>query len=137
MSDADGTDLSKVTASSLQDTAAAAIRVGRAAQARHWLQMIGSLSSIASLALVAGLLGQFFVRAPSEPVSAGSGSGSAAVVAPAASGSAATAEPTLIPYDAKMVAADAVLGRPEGTGEVVHAAHPADAAAADAGTSEQ
>lgn len=132
MSDVDGTDLSKVTA----DTLRAAVAPVVAEKGRFVLGRVAAAVLAVVLPLfgaVAGFVaGRATVTAPVavEAAGSGSGSGSAAVATPAASGSAAAPAAELIPYDAKTVAADAVIGRPEGTGEATHPAHPADAATA-------
>ena len=123
----DGADLSKITKSTLDEVVAAAVPV--AAKKSGWF-LSRALAAVLAVALplVGAVAGYFGGRATVAPASVeapvGSGSGSAAV--PAAEGTAAT----VIPYDAKTVAADAVLGTPDGTGEAVHPAHPADAATA-------
>jgi hypothetical protein len=129
----DGADLSKITKSSMEEVIAAAAPV--ATQKAGWF-LSRALAAVLSVVLpLAGgvfgfAVGRMTAAAPAA-VEASAGSGSAA---PAASGSAAEGTAaTAIPYDAKTVAADALVGTPNGTGEVVHPAHPADAAAADAG----
>ena len=119
----DGTDLSKVTGEVL--TAAAAAAAPAVVKQGGWF--ISKLAAIA-LAVVMPLVGFFIGRgveraavAAVEVVSGGSGSGS---------GSAAAPEIRTVPYDAKSVAAEAVVGPLSGTGEVTHPAHPADAATA-------
>ena len=131
----DGTDLSKITGDGMKVIAEAAVAAAAPAVVKQGGWFISKLAAIA-LAVVMPLVGFFIGRgveraavAAVEVVSGGSGSGSGSA-APAASGSAAAPEVRTIPYDAKMVAADAVLGNPNGTGEVTHPAHPADAAVA-------
>lgn len=128
----DGTDLSKVTGEALKAAAVAA------APKAGWF-LSRALAAVLAVALplvgaIAGFVtGRATVAGPTAvETPAGSGSGSAAAPAPAASGSAAPegTAATVIPYDAKMVAADAVLGTPNGTGEAAHPAHPADASIA-------
>jgi hypothetical protein len=79
------------------------------------------------LPFLGGIVGFVTGRATTAPAAveapAGSGIGSG-------SGSAATPEVRTVPYDAKSVAAEAVVGPLSGTGEVSHPAHPADAATA-------
>ena len=128
----DGADLSKITKSTLEEVVAASAPV--AAEKAGWF-LSRALAAVLSvvLPLAGGVFGFTVGRmtAPPPAVEVPAGSGSAA---PAASGSAASeGTAAMIPYDAKTVAADAVLGSPNGTGEVTHPAHPADAAAADAG----
>jgi len=129
----DGADLSKITKSTLEEVVAASAPV--AAEKAGWF-LSRALAAVLSvvLPLAGGVFGFTVGRmtaAPPAAVEVPAGSGSAA---PAASGSAASeGTASVIPYDAKTVAADAVLGSPNGTGEVTHPAHPADAAAADAG----
>jgi hypothetical protein len=129
MSDVDGTDLSKVTA----DTLRAAVAPVVAEKGRFVLGRVAAAVLAVALPLLGAVAGFVTGRAMTTPPAAveaaGSGSGSAAP-APPASGSATAPEARTIPYDAKTVAADAVIGRPEGTGEVTHPAHPADAAVA-------
>ena len=133
----DGTDLSKVTGEGLK-AAAEAAAIAAAPKAGWFLSRALAAVLAVALPLVGAVVGYFGGRATVAPAAvetpAGSGSGSAAVAAPAASGSEAAegTAATVIPYDAKMVAADAVLGTPNGTGEAAHPAHPADAAAAEA-----
>ena len=125
----DGTDLSSVTGEAVKAAALAA-----APRAGWFLSRLTAAVLAVVLPLVGAVAGFVTGRATTAPAAveapAGSGSGSAAVAVPTASGTAATPEVRTIPYDAKMVAADAVLGSPNGTGEADHAAHPADAAAA-------
>ena len=132
----DGTDLSKITGDGMKVIAEAAVAAAAPAVVKQGGWFISKLAAIA-LAVVMPLVGFFIGRgveraavAAVEVVSGGSGSGSGSAPAPAASGSAAAPEIRTIPYDAKMVAADAVLGNPNGTGEATHLAHPADAATA-------
>jgi hypothetical protein len=129
----DGTDLSKITGDSVKVMAEAAVAAAAPAVVKKGGWFISQVAAIA-LAIVMPLVGFFIGRgvergavAAVEAVSGGSGSGSAATPAPAASGSAATeAAPRALPYDAKTVAAEAVLGVPFDA----HPAHPADAATA-------
>lgn len=133
----DGTDLSKVTGEALKATVEAAA-VAAAPRAGWFLSRLAAAVLAVVLPLLGGVVGFVTGRSTVAPAAveapAGSGSGSASLAAPAASGSAASegTAATVIPYDAKMVAADAVLGTPNGTGEAAHAAHPADAAAVEA-----
>lgn len=132
MSDVDGTDLSKVTA----DTMRAAVAPLVAERGRFVLSRVAAAVLAVVLPLFGAVAGFVAGRAVTTPPAAveaagsGSGSGSAAVAAPAASGSAAAPEVRTVPYDAKSVAAEAVVGPLSGTGEPVHLAHPADAATA-------
>lgn len=125
----DGTDLSKITGDSAKVIAEAAISAAAPAIVKQGGWFISHIAAIA-LAIVMPLVGFFIGRgversavAAVEAVSAGSGSGSAL-------GSAAAPEIRTVPYDAKSVAAEAVVGPLGGTGEVPHPAHPADAATA-------
>ena len=111
----DGTDLSKITGEIVKDVAVAAapivIRKGG-----WFISHIAALALAIIMPVVGFFIGRGVERAATPvvaAVSAGSGSGSAGT---AASGSAAAPEVRTIPYDAKTVAADAVVGRPEGTG---------------------
>ena len=132
MSDVDGTDLSKVTADTLRAAAAPVV----AEKGRFVLGRVAAAVLAVVLPLLGAVAGFVTGRAMTTPPAAveaagsGSGSGSAAVAAPAASGSAAAPEVRTVPYDAKSVAAEAVVGPLNGTGEAVHLAHPADAATA-------
>ena len=136
----DGTDLTKITGDGVKVIAEAAVAAAAPVVVKKAGWFISQVAAIA-LAIVMPLVGFFIGRgversavAAVEAVSAGSGSGSglgsAATPAPAASGSAAAPEVRAVPYDAKSVAAEAVVGPLSGTGEVAHPAHPADAATA-------
>jgi hypothetical protein len=57
----------------------------------------------------------------------GSGSGSLVVAVPAASGSASAPEVRTVPYDARSIAAEAIVGPlapADGTGDTTHPDHP-------------
>ena len=136
----DGTDLSKITGDSAKVIAEAAISAAAPAIVKQGGWFISHIAPIV-LAIVMPLVGFFIGRgversavAAVEAVSGGSGlgsgSGSAAIAAPAASGSAAAPEVRTVPYDAKSVAAEAIVGPLSGSGEVTYPAHPADAATA-------
>ena len=131
MSDVDGTDLSKVTA----DTLRAAVAPVVAEKGRFVLGRVAAAILAVALPLlgaVAGFVtGRNMTAHPAAVEAAGSGSGSAAP-APAASGSAAAPEVRTIPYDAKTVAADAVIGTPEGTGAAAAVPDTTGAASPDA-----
>ena len=123
----DGTDLSKITGDGMKVIAEAAVAAAAPAVVKQGGWFISKLAAIA-LSVVMPLVGFFIGRgveraavAAVEVVSGGSGSGS---------GSAAAPEVRTVPYDAKSVAAEAVVGPLSGTGEVTHPAHPADAATA-------
>jgi hypothetical protein len=125
----DGTDLSKITGDSVKVMAEAAAPA--VVKKGGWfISHVAAIALSVIMPLVGFLIGRGVERsavAAVEVVSGGSGSGSAATPAPAASGSAATeAAPRALPYDAKTVAAEAVLGVPFDA----HPAHPADAATA-------
>lgn len=129
----DGTDLSKITGDSMKVIAEAAVAAAAPAVLKQGGWFISQLAAIA-LAVVMPLVGFFIGRgveraavAAVEVVSTGSGSGSGTA---AASGSAAASKVRTVPYDAKSVAAEAVVGPFNGTGEVTHPAHPVDAATA-------
>ncbi len=132
----DGTDLSKITGDGMKVMAEAAIAAAAPAvvkQSGWFLSRVAAAVLALVLPLLGGVVGFVTGRATTAPVAveapagSGSGSGSAATPAPAASGSAATeAAPRALPYDAKTVAAEAVLGVPFDA----HPAHPADAATA-------
>lgn len=130
----DGTDLSKVTGEALKATVEAAA-VAAAPRAGWFLSRLAAAVLAVVLPLLGGVVGFVTGRAATAPVvieipagsGVGSGSGSAA---PAASGSAAAPELRTVPYDAKSIAAEAVVGPLSGTGETPHLAHPADAATA-------
>ncbi len=137
MSDVDGTDLSKVTGEALTAAAVSAVAPVVAKKAGWFLSRVTASVLAVVLSLVGGAVGFVTGRITggSNPIEgytvsdgSGSGSGSGALAAPAASGSAATeaAAPKAVPYDAKTVAAEAVLGTPLES----HLAHPADAATA-------
>jgi hypothetical protein len=125
----DGTDLSKITGDSVKVIAEAAVAAAAPAVVKQGGWFISHVAAIALsviMPLVGFLIGRGVERsavAAVEAVSAGSGSGSAL-------GSAAAPEIRTVPYDAKSVAAEAVVGPLSGTGEVYHPAHPADAATA-------
>ena len=129
----DGTDLTKITGDSMKVIAEAAVSAG-APRAGWFLSRVAAAILAVVLPLVGGVVGFVTGRATTAPAAVeapvgsgvGSGSGSAATPAPADTGTASVVEVTRIPYDAKMVAADAVLGNPNGTGEVTHPAHPVD-----------
>ena len=129
----DGTDLTKITGDGMKVIAEAAVAAG-SPRAGWFLSRVAAAVLAVVLPLLGGVVGFVTGRTtgsyeiPGEVVSAGSGSGSAAVSP--GSGSASLVEVTRIPYDAKTVAADAILGTPDGTGDATHPAHPADAAAA-------
>jgi hypothetical protein len=132
----DGTDLSKITGDSVKVMAEAAVAAAAPAVVKQGGWFISHLAAIA-LSVIMPLVGFFIGRgversavAAVEVVSGGSGSGSSATATPAASGSAGVLEIRTTPYDAKSVAAEAVVGPLSGTGEVSHPAHPADAATA-------
>lgn len=118
----DGTDLSSVTGEALKAAAVAA-----APKAGWFLSRVAAAVLAVVLPLLGGVVGFVTGRSTAAPVAveapAGSGVGSG-------SGSAAVPEVRTVPYDAKSVAAEAVVGPLSGTGEVTHPAHPADAATA-------
>ena len=123
----DGTDLTKITGDGMKVIAEAAVAAAAPAVVKQGGWFISKLAALA-LAVVMPLVGYFIGRgversavAAVAAVSSGSGSGS---------GSAAAPEVRTVPYDAKSVAAEAVVGPLSGTGEVTHPAHPADAATA-------
>jgi len=122
----DGTDLSKITGDSAKVIAEAAIAAA-APRAGWFLSRVAAAVLALVLPLLGGVVGFVTGRATTAPAAvetpAGSGVGSG-------SGSAATPEVRTVPYDAKSVAAEAVVGPLGGTGEVIHPAHPADAATA-------
>jgi len=126
MSDVDGTDLSKISSDSMKVIAEAAIAAA-APRAGWFLSRVAAAVLALVLPLLGGVVGFMTGRATTAPAAveapAGSGVGSG-------SGSAATPEVRTVPYDAKSVAAEAVVGPLSGTGEVSHPAHPADAATA-------
>jgi hypothetical protein len=140
MSDVDGTDLTKITGDSVKVIAEAAVAAAAPVvvkKAGWFLSRVTASVLAVVLSLVGGAVGFVTGRITggSNPIEgytvsdgSGSGSGSGALAAPAASGSAATeaAAPKALPYDAKTVAAEAVLGAPLES----HLAHPADAATA-------
>ena len=137
MSDVDGTDLSKVTGEVLTAAAVGAVAPVIAKQGGWLLSRLTASLLAVVLSLVGGAVGFVTGRITggSNDIEgytgvdgSGSGSGSGAVAAPAASGSAATevVAPAALPYDAKTVGAEAVLGAPLES----HLAHPADAATA-------
>ena len=128
----DGTDLTKITGDGMKVIAEAAVAAAAPVVVKKAGWFISQVAAIA-LAIVMPLVGFFIGRgversavAAVEAVSggSGSGSGSAATPTPAASGSAAAPEVRAVPYDAKSVAAEAVVGPLSGTGEVTHPAHP-------------
>ena len=129
----DGTDLTKITGDGMKVIAEAAVAAG-GPRAGWFLSRVAAAVLAVVLPLLGGVVGFVTGRTtgsyeiPGEVVSAGSGSGSAA--GSPGSGSASLVEVTRIPYDAKTVAADAILGTPDGTGDATHPAHPADAAMA-------
>lgn len=134
----DGTDLSKITGDGMKVIAEAAVAAAAPAVVKQGGWFISKLAAIA-LAVVMPLVGFFIGRSVERAVVAavevvsggsGSGSGSTGTPVPAASGSAAAPEVRTVPYDAKSVAAEAVVGPLSGTGEATHPAHPADAATA-------
>ena len=123
----DGTDLTKITGDGMKVIAEAAVAAAAPAVVKQGGWFISKLAALA-LAVVMPLVGYFIGRgversavAAVAAVSSGSGSGS---------GSAAAPEVRTVPYDAKSVAAEAAVGSLSGTGEVIHPAHPADAATA-------
>ena len=126
----DGTDLSKITGDSAKVIAEAAIAAAAPAvvkQSGWFLSRVAAAVLALVLPLVGGVVGFVTGRATTAPAAveapAGSGVGSG-------SGSAAAPEVRTIPYDAKSVAAEAAVGPLSGTGEVIHPAHPTDAATA-------
>ncbi len=126
----DGTDLSKITGDGMKVMAEAALATAAPVvvkQSGWFLSRLTASVLAVVLSLVGGAVGFVTGRATTAPVvvetPAGSGLGSG-------SGSAATPEVRTVPYDAKSVAAEAVVGPLSGTGEVSHPAHPADAATA-------
>jgi hypothetical protein len=127
----DGTDLSKITGDGMKVMAEAAVAAAAPAVVKKGGWFISHVAAIALsviMPLVGFLIGRGVERsavAAVEAVSGGSGSGSG--LGSAASGNAAIeAAPRALPYDAKTVAAEAVLGVPFDA----HPAHPADAATA-------
>ena len=133
----DGTDLTKITGDGMKVIAEAAVAAG-APRAGWFLSRVAAAVLAVVLPLLGGVVGYVTGRSTTAPAAVeapagsgvGSGSGSAATSAPAASGSAASPEVRTVPYDAKSVAAEAAVGSLSGTGEVIHPAHPADAATA-------
>jgi uncharacterized membrane protein YjjP (DUF1212 family) len=125
----DGTDLSKITGDSMKVMAEAAVAAAAPAVVKKGGWFISHVAAIALsviMPLVGFLIGRGVERsavAAVEAVGGGSGSGSAL-------GSAAAPEVRTVPYDAKSVAAEAIVGPLSGSGEVAHPAHPADAATA-------
>jgi hypothetical protein len=132
----DGTDLSKITGDGVKVIAEAAVAAAAPVVVKKAGWFISQVAAIA-LAIVMPLVGFFIGRgversavAAVSVVTAGSGSGSGAVAATVGSGSTGVLEIRTIPYDAKSVAAAAAVGPLSGTDEVIHPAHPADAATA-------
>jgi hypothetical protein len=126
----DGTDLSKITGDGMKVMAEAALAAAAPAvvkQSGWFLSRVAAAVLAVVLPLLGGVVGFVTGRATTAPAAveapAGSGVGSG-------SGSAATPEVRTVPYDAKSVAAEAVVGPLGGTGEVPHPPHPADAATA-------
>jgi len=135
----DGTDLSKITGDSVKVIAEAALAAAAPAvvkQSGWFLSRVAAAVLALVLPLLGGVVGFVTGRATTAPAAVeapagsgvGSGSGSAASTVPA--GSAGVLEIRTTPYDAKSVAAEAIVGPLSGTGEVIHPAHPADAATA-------
>jgi hypothetical protein len=129
----DGTDLSKITGDSVKVIAEAAVAAAAPAvvkQGGWFLSRLTASALAVVLSLLGGVVGFMTGRATTAPaaVEAPAGSGLGSGLGSAASGSAATeaAAPKALPYDAKTVAAEAVLGAPLES----HLAHPADAATA-------
>jgi hypothetical protein len=131
----DGTDLSKITGDSMKVITEAAIAAA-APRAGWFLSRVAAAVLALVLPLVGGVVGFVTGRATTAPAAVeapagsgvGSGSGSAPAMVP--TGSAGVLEIRTVPYDAKSVAAEAVVGPLSGTGEVIHPAHPTDAATA-------
>jgi len=135
----DGTDLTKITGDSVKVIAEAAVAAAAPVvvkKAGWFLSRVTASVLAVVLSLVGGAVGFVTGRATTAPAAVevpagsgvGSGSGSAAAMVPA--GSAGVLEIRTVPYDAKSVAAEAAVGPISGTGEVIHPAHPADAATA-------
>lgn len=131
----DGTDLSKITGDSMKVIAEAAVAAAAPAivkQGGWFIPQVAAIALAVIMPLVGFLIGRGVERSAVAVVSAvttGSGSGVVAV-APVTDGSGSGAVPRTVPYDARMITAESLLGPLSGTGEVTHPAHPADAAAA-------
>ena len=131
----DGTDLTKITGDSMKVIAEAAIAAAAPAVVKQGGWFISHVAAIALsviMPLVGFLIGRGVERgavAAVETMSAGSGSGSLAV-APISDGSGSGDVPRIVPYDARMILAEKLLGPLNGTGDTAHPAHPADAATA-------
>ena len=126
----DGTDLTKITGDGMKVIAEATVAAAAPAVVKKggwFLSRVTAAILAVVLPLLGGVVGFVTGRSTTAPVAvealAGSGVGSG-------SGSAAAPEVRTVPYDAKSVAAEAVVGPLSGTGEVTHPAHPADAATA-------
>jgi hypothetical protein len=126
----DGTDLTKITGDGMKVIAEAAVAAAAPAvvkQSGWFLSRVAAAVLAVVLPLLGGVVGFVTGRSTTAPAAveapAGSGVGSG-------SGSAAAPETRTVPYDAKSVAAEAIVGPLSGTGEVAHPAHPADAATA-------
>lgn len=134
----DGTDLTKITGDSMKVIAEAAIAAAAPAvlkQGGWFLSRLTASVLAVVLSLVGGAVGFVTGRATTAPVavesSAGSGSGSGSLaVAPISDGSGSGDVPRTVPYDARMILAEKLLGPLNGTGDTAHPAHPADAATA-------
>jgi hypothetical protein len=134
----DGTDLTKITGDGMKVIAEAAIAAAAPAalkQGGWFLSRVAAAVLAVVLPLLGGVVGFMTGRATTAPAAVetlagsgvGSGSGSAATPAPAASGSAAAPEVRTVPYDAKSIAAEAIVGPlapADGTGDITHPAHP-------------
>jgi hypothetical protein len=132
----DGTDLTKITGDSMKVIAEAALAAAAPAvvkQGGWFLSRVAAAVLALVLPLLGGVVGFMTGRATTAPAavesSAGSGSGSL-VVAPISDGSGSGDVPRTVPYDARMILAEKLLGPLNGTGDTAHPAHPADAATA-------
>ena len=137
----DGTDLTKITGDSMKVIAEAAIAAAAPAalkQGGWFLSRLTASVLAVVLSLVGGAVGFVTGRITGGSdsiegytVSNGSGSGSGSLaVAPTTDGSGSGDVPRTIPYDARMILAEKLLGPLNGTGDTAHPAHPADAATA-------
>ena len=136
----DGTDLSKITSDSAKVLAEAAIAAAAPTvvkQSGWFLSRVAAAVLAVVLPLLGGVVGFVTGRSTTAPAAVeapagsgvGSGSGSLAV-APTTDGSGSGDVPRAIPYDARMILAEKLLGPLNGTGDTAHPAHPADAATA-------
>lgn len=125
----DGTDLTKITGDGMKVIAEAAVAAAAPAivkQGGWFISQVAAIALAVIMPLVGFLIGRGVERSAVAVVSAvttGSGSGVVAV-APVTDGSGSGAVPRTVPYDARMITAESLLGPLSGTGEVAHPAHP-------------